>query len=103
MAYDAHYRVTAIGKIGGSTGPEMFTFGFALARFDNGVLSPLLDPNDTVWDDVADDVRDFFAATPIHPDAQLQVVKIAPIGEDGLYTGPPVEKSRVQNATGGPV
>jgi hypothetical protein len=91
--------VTASGTLPGG---EIFSFGIALGRpglIDGGAAVLLLDPNDTVWGDVRDDVEAYWQSVPIASGARLMNVRIAPIGGDGKYSGPAVDKP-VNGATG---
>lgn len=97
MTYVPHYRVTMSGLLGGTSGSEIFSMGFALAKFEDGLFgltaADILDPNLTVWTDIKNDCVAYFARpdTMIHADAVLTRVKIADIGADGLYRSAPVE------------
>jgi hypothetical protein len=95
MTYVPHWRLSLLGRMPDATGSEMFSMNISLDRFDDGgLINPLLDPNDTVWDDIAQDAADWFgnAATGINSKAHLVSIKVAPIGADGKYTGPPIER-----------
>lgn len=96
-----HYRVSMLGRLGGGTGPEQFSMSFALGPSGGNSTVPALQPNDAVWNDLADDCAEYFGQPNacIHPDAQLQLVKVAHIGQDGKYLSAPVERIRVQNGT----
>lgn len=103
MVYVPHWKISMIGRIGGSNGPEMFSMSLALINRTNGSMEVpgVLDPSGDVWDDIADDCAAWFGRTTtrLHQDAVLKTVKIAPIGANGRYTGAPVE--RVREVTGG--
>jgi hypothetical protein len=102
--YRPHYRVTMSGKLGGVNGAETFSCSFALANFDGagltGTSDTVVQPNGDAWTDLAADCAAWFSRpnSRIHPDALLQMVKIAMIGADGAYTSAPVE--RLVNVTG---
>lgn len=102
MTYVPHFKVSMIGRLGGVTGPEMFSCSFSLAEGENLGLVPW-QPNDAVWQDVANDCAAWFSRPTswIHGDAVLQLVKVAPIGANGKYTAAPREV--VVNAAGGAV
>lgn len=103
MTFKPHWRLSLIGRMSGAAGAEMFSMNLSLDRFDDGVLSPLLDPNATVWNDIAQDASDWFSspATAISSHAHLVSIKCAPIGADGKYTGSPVEREVGANGGGG--
>ena len=98
--YEPHYKVTMSGTLG-SGAEEIFSMGFALARHDQAPIGHILDPNDTVWTDIASDCTAWFSdpLTKIHAHAKLTKVKIASIGSNGRYASPPVE--RLVTASGG--
>src|SRR5687768_11514234 len=101
VAYEPHYRVSMIGTLGGGT--EIFSCSLAIAQVGyEGFITALLEPNDAVWADVADDCQAWFARadSKIHSSAVLQMVKVAPIGSDGLYEAPAAEYVRVQAGAG---
>lgn len=89
MPFAPHIRMTALGRLGSGSG-ERFSYGL---NIDNGAnATPLLQPNQAVWNDFAEDVRAFHAnpLTRINPRAVLEEVKFARIGPDGKYTEDPV-------------
>lgn len=98
MAFVPHYRVTMLGRLGGTNGSEIWSAGFTLisAGSTTDEVPNGLGPNDAVWDDIADDCADYFSrqTTRLHQDAWLKMVKISRIGADGKYTHAPVEKVR---------
>lgn len=89
MAVKNHVRMSMIGSLPGN---EMFSFGIALGRSSLPDLSVLLEPNDTVWNDLRDDAVEFFSNSGLSNRARLLRIKFAPIGTDGRYTGPAVER-----------
>lgn len=107
MTYVPHIRMTMSGRLGTSTGPEIFSMNLCIAN-RNGTSLPQgaldLDANDVVWTDMADDAVAWFSAasTGIHSDATLMLVKFAYLDENGHYTRPPIEKPVLQagGATG---
>jgi hypothetical protein len=89
--YEKHVRATAYGTL---AGPEIFSFGISLGRnFGAPALSDALEPNNAVWQDMADDFQTFWQAIAIHNSAKLMGVKFAPIGTDGKYSGPSIERT----------
>lgn len=90
MPFSPHLRITAIGRLGTSSG-EIFAWGVSMhAPADDRVVG--LSANDAVWDDVARDVARFHGSPQMRlaPAAVLQVVKVASIGRDGKYAGEPI-------------
>lgn len=100
MAYVPHLRMSLLGRLGGVNGLEQFSCSISLGK-RTAIDSPLLwvgglEPNDDVWEDLADDAAAWFGreGTQISDEAVLTSVKFAAIGADGLYTHAPVEKAR---------
>ncbi len=90
MPFAPHIRITALGRLGNSSG-ERFSYGVNMhAPADDRIVG--LDANQSVWADVAADVRAFHTrgATALAETAVLETVKVASIGADGRYTGDPV-------------
>lgn len=88
MPYAPHIRMTAIGRLGTAT-KEKFAYSLNLGRSDNGVIP--YEPNSTVWNDLANDVRAWHSGnsyTSVR--AVLEVVKFAYIGPNGKYTADPI-------------
>lgn len=99
MAYEPHIRMTAIGTL---PGDEIFNFSLNLGREDPdgpALWTPFggLQPNDAVWQDMADDLSTYWASSWVSSRATLRSVKFASIGADGKYAAAPIEK-----AIGGP-
>lgn len=94
MTVQPHWRVSALGTLPGN---EIFSFGFSVGKPSilgdgiQGVWASFLEPNQAVFDDIAQDVRTFWESIPISSYAALKSVKIAPIGTDGRYAGPSSE------------
>lgn len=94
MTFVPHTRMTMLGTL---PGPEIFSMSLSLADPGQagdyeGFLTKLLSPNDAVWTDLADDCQAFFLASRASTSAVLKTVKFAPIGPDGKYAGPSVER-----------
>ncbi len=95
MTYVPHYRISMLGKLGnGGVGPEIFSCNISLGRTDQAPVGAALDPNATIWTDIANDCAAWFgrATSYISSHARLTMVKVAPIGANGLYTGVPAER-----------
>lgn len=90
----AHVRISMLGTIGAS---EIFSMNLAYRLNPGPVWEAFggLEPNASVWDDMAMDCAQWFAngATRIHQEARLRTVKFASIGDDGLYDAPVIERS----------
>lgn len=101
MAYAPHIRCQASGVFLGTT--EQWSFTVNMAGIDPGVLSSLLlSPNDTVWEDLADDFASFVSSAPmINNKTQLRSVKFASIAPDGKYAASPIIKERIVVGGGG--
>lgn len=105
MVYEPHIRMSAIGRLGAGPGVERFQYSLNLARGQNGSGGvPGLQPNQTAWNDFAEDLRAFHgsAALSLHPLAVLEEVKFARIGADGKYTEDPVIVNVADTPGGGP-
>lgn len=107
MAFDPHWRMTLTAILGGTgvAGPEQAQVNINLGKdTTQGVWDGQgLDPNDTVWDDMATDAQAFWAdpGAGISPKARLVSVKIAPIGSDGKYLDVPAIRDFAPVAGGG--
>lgn len=99
--FESHLRVSALGTLPGG---EIFSFGVALDKVDRAgdPWQGFLDPNSTQFDDIANDVAQYWNNCPLSSGAVLKSVKIASIGPDGKYTSPPVERA-ISAATAGAV
>jgi hypothetical protein len=99
MAFEPHIRISALGT---RPGNEIFSWGISMARGGGGGFAgPFLDPNNTVWNDLRDDVAAYWATTPCSARAVLRKVKFANIAADGTYASSPIEKP-VGGAAGTP-
>lgn len=98
MPFAPHYRLTALGRLGNV---EKFAYSLALSHTTTDAL-PFINANDTVYADMAADIRAFHArpTSQIHPAAVLEEVKIASIGADGKYVSDPIVIN-VADAPGG--
>jgi hypothetical protein len=104
MTYVSHMRVSMIGFLGNSPGADIWQANLSLANgngsLDGGVLN--LGPNETVFDDVRDDIVAWFTSADarIRSHVRLSRVKFAFIGTNGRYTRSPVERD-AGNVQGG--
>jgi hypothetical protein len=103
MAYRRHIRMTCLGSLPGG---DMFSFGLSLGHLglegeDAGVFEDNgLAPNSSVWDDLAQDVAEFWSGTNLSDRCRLTLIKFAKIGPDGLYAAAPIERFPGGNALG---
>lgn len=101
MTYRPHIRMTMQGSLPGG---EIFSMGVNLGIVGE-IDTPLLfvgdlAPNSDVYDDLAADCLNYWVSTFISSRAKLQLVKFAPIGTDGRYSGPSTERL-ISAGTGG--
>lgn len=106
--YAAHLRISAIGAFEDASGAavDIFSYGLSMghpgssADADPAAVLTILEDS-TFWPPVDAAFRAFHATANLHisPQCVLQMVKIAGIGADGTYLGPPVEL--VSNTPGG--
>lgn len=100
--YESHLRVTMSGTLPGG---EIFSMGVAMANpvaADDAITQWIgLGPNANVHTDIANDCAAFFSrgTTGILASARLKRVVIAPIGNDGRYSG--VAAERLVDVPGG--
>lgn len=103
MTYAPHLRLTMTGH-GPGTDAEIFSMSLSLVPDGSawttllGTLSPLLalreyleSSDDVLFQDIVDDCAGFFNAAKTHGSSVITRVKLAGIGPDGHYVGPPRE------------
>lgn len=108
MAKQGHVRLTLSGDIGPVATPyEHFAFGVSLDTDGRAVANGQVDFegwDSAQWDDIVTDSSNFFsdASVGISQTCRLRQIKLAFIGDDGLYVKDPLVRD-VDVAGGGPV
>lgn len=102
MAFTPHYRLTAIGRLGGPD--EHFSYGLSIGEASSQAALPPLGQDLTVFNALEDATRAFHHSANAHIGVQavLTTVKLAAIGADGKYLRDPIQTTLdVQTAGGG--